>query len=69
MLVVFLFLRQVFLNLPHVGADIGGRGEDGGDVERDEIGVGLMLSAVLHCIEQRVVLDGVVDARRWRGGR
>ncbi len=42
-LVVFLFLRQVFLNLLHVGADIGGRREDGGDVERDELGVGLLL--------------------------
>ena len=39
-LVVLLFLRQVFLNLLHVGVAVGGRGEDGGDVERDEVGVG-----------------------------
>ena len=39
-LVVLAFLRQVFLNLADVGADVAGRGEDGGDVERDELGIG-----------------------------
>ena len=42
-LVVLAFLRQVFLDLAHVGADVARRREDGGDVERDELGIGLLL--------------------------
>ena len=33
-LVVFLFLRQVFLNLLHIRVALGGRREDAGDVQR-----------------------------------
>ena len=43
-LVVLLLLRQVFLDLLDVGADVGRRREDGGDVERDELGIGLPAS-------------------------
>ena len=58
--VVFLFLRQVFLNLLHIRVAFGGRGEDAGDVQRLEVGVGGLLFR-LHGLEQRVVFDGVVD--------
>src|SRR3546814_19330850 len=34
--VVGLFLRQVFLQLLHIGADIGRRGEHRSDIERSE---------------------------------
>lgn len=61
MLVVFLFLRQVFLDLLDVRADIGRRREHGSDAERNKIGVD-ELPAVLYCVEKRIVLDGVVDA-------
>ena len=57
-LVVFLFLRQVFLNLLHVGAAVGRRREDGGDVERDEVRVG-ELAAVLDARRTR-------RSTRWR---
>jgi hypothetical protein len=66
--VVGLFLRQVFLNLLHVLVAFGGRGEDAGDVERLEVGVGGLLFG-LHGLEQGVVFDGVVDARRWPARR
>jgi hypothetical protein len=39
-LVVRLLLRQVFLNLLHIRIALGGRGEDAGDVQRLEVGVG-----------------------------
>ena len=39
LLVVRLFLRQVFLNLLHVLVALGGRREDAGDVQRVEVGV------------------------------
>lgn len=55
--VVFLFLGQVFLNLPDIRADIDRWGEDGRDIERDEFGIG-HLPAGLHGLEQKVV-DGV----------
>ena len=61
-LVVLLLLRQVFLDLLHVGVAVGGRGEDGGDVERDELGIG-GLRLGLERLEELVVLDGVVDRR------
>ena len=41
--VVRLFLRQVFLNLLHVRVALGGRGEDAGDVQRLEVGIGGLL--------------------------
>ena len=59
-LVVFLFLRQVFLNLLHVGVALGRRREDGGDIQRDE-SRGRRLASRPASLEQRVVLDGVVD--------
>jgi hypothetical protein len=66
-LVVRLLLRQVFLNLLHIRIALGGRGEDAGDVQRLEVGVGgLFLS--LHGLEQRVVFDGVVDGRGGEEG-
>lgn len=61
LLVVDLFLRQVFLNLLHVLVSLGGRGEDAGDVERCKVRVQLP-HFVLHGLEQGVVFDGVVDA-------
>jgi hypothetical protein len=45
--VVRLFLRQVFLNLLHIGIALGGRGEDAGDVQRLEVGVGGLLFACI----------------------
>ena len=44
-LVVFLFLRQVFLDLLDVLVALGRRREDGGDVQRDEVGVGGLRSS------------------------
>jgi len=57
-LVVFQFGRQIFLNLADVCADVAGRREDGGDVQRDKIRVGELAPA----------LEGVKRARntRWR---
>ena len=66
-LVVLLFLRQVLLNLPDVGADVGRRGEDGGDVERDEVRVG-QHATVLQGVEERVIFDRVVDRRGGEDG-
>ena len=43
-LVVLLFLRQVFLDLLHVRVALGGRREDAGDVQRDEVGIGGLAS-------------------------
>ena len=59
--VVFLFLRQVFLNLFDVGADVRWRREDGRDVQRGVVRVDL-LPLGLGGPEEAVVLDGVVDA-------
>ena len=67
-LVVLLLLRQVFLNLLHVRVALGRRGEDGGDVERDELGVGGLLLG-LQRLEELVVLDGVVDGRGGEDAR
>ena len=58
--VAFFFLRQVFLDLLHIGIALGGRGEDAGDIERLEVGVGGLLFR-LHLGEEAVVFDGVVD--------
>jgi hypothetical protein len=58
--VVLLFLRQVFLNLLHIGIALGGRGEDAGDIQRLEFGVGGLLLR-LHGRRTDVVFDGVVD--------
>jgi hypothetical protein len=58
--VVLAFLGQIFLNLADVGADVSGRGEDGGDVERDELRIGV-LSPSLRGVKKLVILDGVVD--------
>lgn len=63
LLVVFEFLRQVFLELLDVGIALGGRGEDGCDLQRHEVGI-LGLALCLNLLEKLVVLDGVVD----RGG-
>src|SRR5690606_4768172 len=65
--VVGLFLRQIFLNLLHVLVAFGGRGEDAGDVERLEVGVGGLLFR-LHYFEQSVIFDGVVDAGHGQHG-
>ena len=65
--VVEEFLRQVFLNLPDVGADIRGRREDGGDVERDESRIGLLLVG-LRGLEEVEILDRVVDGRGGKDG-
>ena len=67
LLVVCLFLRQVFLNLLHVRVAFGGRGEDAGDVQRLEVGIGGLLLG-LHRLEQVVVFDGVVDGRGGEKG-
>ena len=61
LLVVGLFLRQVFLNLLHVLVALGRRGEDAGDVEWREVWV-QPPHFVLYGLKQGVVLDGVVDA-------
>ena len=58
--VVLLFLGQVFLDLLHIGIALGGRGENAGDVQRLEVGVG-SLFLFLHRFEQPVVFDGVID--------
>ena len=58
--VVRLFLRQVFLDLLHIRIALGGRGEDAGDVQRLEVGVGGLFFR-LNAAEQAVVFDGVVD--------
>jgi hypothetical protein len=42
-----LFLRQVFLDLLHIGIALGGRGEDAGDVQRLEVGIGGCFSACI----------------------
>ena len=47
-LVVFLLLRQIFLNLPHVGADVGGRGEDAAMLSGTKLGSAFCLSAWAH---------------------
>ncbi|MCY1351959.1 hypothetical protein D9M69_382390 [compost metagenome] len=39
LLVVFFFLRQVFLNLLHVLVAFGWRGEHAGDIQRAELRV------------------------------
>jgi len=62
-LIVFLLCGQVFLKLPHVGVTVGGRGEDAGDLERNEHWVG-GLPLGLDGLEEAVILDGVVN----RGG-
>jgi len=59
--VVLLLLRQILLELLDVRVALCGRGEDGGDLEGDEVRI-FELAAVLHRVEQRVVLDGVIDA-------
>ena len=59
--VVGLFLRQVLLQLPHVGVTVSGRREHAGDVQGHEVRVGLGLG-LLQCAEQGVVLNGIVDA-------
>jgi len=61
LLVVGLFLRQVFLNLRHVFVAFGRRREHAGDVERFEVGV-LRLPFGLDAPEGLEVFDGVVDA-------
>ena len=63
-LVVGPLLGQVFLDLPHIGIALGGRGEDAGDGERFVVGIGGLLLG-LQGGKQRVVFDGVVDG----GGR
>jgi hypothetical protein len=57
-----VFLGQIFLDLADVGANVSRRGEDGGDVERDELRIGLLFLA-LRGVEEIVILDGVVDRR------
>ena len=62
-LVVLLLLGKVLLDLLDVLVALRWRREDGGDLERDELGVG-GLALGLELLEDLVVLDGVVD----RGG-
>ena len=66
-LVVGLFLGQVLLQLRDIGQAVGGRREDAGDVQRDEVFVfGGFLG--LNLLEQVVVFDGVVDGCRGHEG-
>ena len=58
--VVLFFLRQVFLNLLHIGIALGGRREDASDVQWLEVGIGLLLFR-LKLGEQAMVFDGVID--------
>ena len=58
--VVLLLLGKVLLDLPDILVALCGRREDGGDLERDELGVG-DLALGLELLEDFVVLDGVVD--------
>ena len=67
LLVVGLFLRQVFLNLLHVLVAFGGRREHAGDVERLEVRVCSLLS-FLDRLEHVEVFDGVVDRSRGQDG-
>ena len=62
-LVVLLLLGEVLLDLLDVLVALRWRREDGGDLERDELGV-VGLAFGLKLLEDLVVLDGVVD----RGG-
>ena len=59
-LVVGLFLREVFLNLLNVLVALGGRGENAGDAEREELGIVVLLFG-LRGLEDLEVFDGVVD--------
>ena len=65
--VVRFFLRQVFLNLLHVGIALGGRREDASDIQRLEVGVGLLFFCLQLC-EQAVVFDSVIDGRSGEQG-
>ena len=58
--VVLFFLGEVLLDLLDVLVTLRRRREDGGDLERDELGVG-GLPFGLELLEDFVVLDGVVD--------
>ena len=58
--VILLLLREVFLYLLYVLVALRGRREDGGDLERDELGVG-GLPFGLEQLEHLVVLDSVID--------
>jgi len=58
--VVLFFLRQVFLNLLHVFVALGRRGEDAGDIQRLEVGVGGLFLG-LEGRKKGVVFDGVID--------
>jgi site-specific DNA recombinase len=60
--IVLFFLRQIFLNLLHIGIALGGRREDASDIQRLEIGVGLLFFC-LQLGEQAVVFDGIIDGR------
>lgn len=62
-LVVLQLLREVFLELLDVGIALGGRGEDAGDIQGAEVGIGSLIPG-LHGLEEIEVGDGVVD----RGG-
>ena len=61
--VVLLLLGEILLDLLDVPVALRRRGEDGSDLERDELGVG-GLAPGLELLEDLVVLDGLVD----RGG-
>ena len=61
LLVVLLFLRQIFLNLLDVGVALGRGREDAGDVERHKLGFGGLFVCLQLC-KQLVVFNGVVDA-------
>ena len=54
------FLQQVFLDLPHIGIALGGRGEDASDVQRLEVGIGLCLP-IFNRGEKLEVFDSVID--------
>ena len=51
----------------HIGIALGRRGEDTGDVQRFELGIGGLFLG-LHGLEQRVVFDGVIDGRCGKDG-
>ena len=63
-LVVRLLLRQIFLDLLHIGIPLGGWGKDAGDIQRLKVGIScllLLFTLGLHGLEQSMVFDGVVD--------
>ena len=67
LLVVGLLLRQVFLQLGHILVALRGRGEDAGDVQRDEVLIRLGPPG-LDLVEQVEVFDGVINGGSGQQG-